>query len=108
MDALFWFFTTTPSTFFRYKIYKKYGLYNSKYTIAGDFEFFVRIFLKKMSFKIINENFILMKSGGKSSNSLKSNFVSSREIIKSFKDNKLNTNWLFVIWISTKINSICK
>ena len=50
-----------------------------------------------MSFKIINENFILMKSGGKSSNSLKSNFVSSREIIKSFKDNKLNTNWLFVI-----------
>ena len=86
-----------PSTFFRYKIYKKYGLYNSKYTIAGDFEFFVRIFLKKkMSFKIINENFILMKSGGKSSNSLKSNFVSSREIIKSFKDNKLNTNWLLL------------
>ena len=38
-----------------------------------------------------------MKSGGKSSNSLKNNFVSSREIIKSFKDNKLNTNWLFVI-----------
>ena len=59
--------------------------------------FLLEFFLKKMSFKIINENFILMKSGGKSSNSLKSNFVSSREIIKSFKDNKLNTNWLFVI-----------
>jgi len=35
------------STFLNNKIYKKYGLYNNKYSIAGDFEFFVRIFLKK-------------------------------------------------------------
>jgi glycosyltransferase involved in cell wall biosynthesis len=83
-----------PSTFFRDKIYRKYGLYKSGYSIAGDFEFFVRIFLKKkLSFKLINENFILMKSGGKSSNSIKSNLISSKEIIKSFKDNKLYTNW---------------
>ena len=87
-----------PSTFFRYKIYKKYGLYNNKYIIAGDFEFFVRIFLKrKILLKIINENFVLMKSGGKSSKSLKSNLISSQEIIKSFKDNNLYTNWFLII-----------
>ena len=87
-----------PSTFVRKKIYKKFGLYNKKYKIAGDFEFFVRIFLKKkISFKIINKNFVLMKSGGRSSSSLKSNFISSNEIVKSFKDNNLYTNWLLVI-----------
>jgi len=87
-----------PSTFFSKKIYKKFGLYNKKYNIAGDFEFFVRIFLKKkILFKIVNKNFILMKSGGRSSESLKSNFISSNEIIKSFKDNSLYTNWLLVI-----------
>jgi glycosyltransferase involved in cell wall biosynthesis len=87
-----------PSTFFKQKIYQKYGLYNDKYKIAGDFEFFVRIFLKKkILFKIVNKNFILMKSGGRSSVSLKSNFISSNEIVKSFKDNNLYTNWLLVI-----------
>tara|TARA_B110000003_G_C16518643_1_gene484084 strand:+ start:208 stop:957 length:750 start_codon:yes stop_codon:yes gene_type:complete len=87
-----------PSTFFRDKIYKKYGLYKNEYIIAGDFEFFVRIFLKKkILFKIIDENFVLMKSGGKSSNSIKSNLISSQEIIKSFKDNKLYTNWFLII-----------
>ena len=87
------------STILNNKIYKKYGLYNNKYSIAGDFEFFVRIFLKKkISFKIVNENFVLMKSGGRSSESLKSNFISSREIIKSFKDNNLYTNWLLIIF----------
>jgi glycosyltransferase involved in cell wall biosynthesis len=87
-----------PSTFFRKEIYNKYGLYKNEYKIAGDFEFFVRIFLKKnLLFKIINENFVLMRSGGKSSKTLKSNFISSKEIIKSFKDNNLYTNWFLVI-----------
>lgn len=88
-----------PSTFFHNKIYKKYGLYNKKYNIAGDFEFFVRVFLKnKISLKIVNKNFVLMKLGGRSSESLKSNFISSREIIRSFKDNNLYTNWFLIIF----------
>ena len=87
-----------PSTFMRNKIYKKYGLYNIKYRIAGDFEFFVRIILKKkILFKTVNENFVLMKSGGRSSETLKSNFISSKEIIKSFEDNNLYTNWFLII-----------
>ena len=87
-----------PSTIFSKKIYQKFGLYNDKYKIAGDFEFFVRIFLKKkILFKIVNKNFILMKSGGRSSASLQSNFISSNEIVKSFKDNNLYTNWFLVI-----------
>ena len=87
-----------PSTFFKQKIYKKYGLYNIKYIIAGDFEFFVRVFLKKkLLFKVIDKNFVLMRTGGKSSNSFKSNLIASHEIIKSFKDNNLYTNWFLIV-----------
>ena len=73
-------------------------IYKKEYKIAGDFEFFLRIFLKnKIIFKIINENYIIMESGGKSSHSIKSNFISSQEIIKSFKQNNLYTNWFLIL-----------
>jgi glycosyltransferase involved in cell wall biosynthesis len=86
-----------PSTFLKKKIYKKYGLYKKKYSIAGDFEFFVRIFLKKnLMLKTVNENFVLMRSGGKSSETIKSNFISSHEILRSFEDNNLYINWFFI------------
>ena len=86
------------STFIKKNVYDNYGLYKKEYKIAGDFEFFLRIFLKnKIIYKIVNENYIIMESGGKSSYSIKSNFISSQEIIKSFKQNNLYTNWLLIL-----------
>ena len=38
-----------------------------------------------------------MRTGGKSSNSFKSNLIASHEIIKSFKDNNLYTNWFLIV-----------
>ena len=87
-----------PSTFIKKKIYKRFGLYNIKYLIAGDFDFFVRIFLKKkISYKKVNENYIRMKVGGKSTESIKSNYISSKEMINSLKYNKIFTNWFLII-----------
>jgi glycosyltransferase involved in cell wall biosynthesis len=87
-----------PSTFIKKKIYERFGLYNIKYLIAGDFDFFVRIFLKKkISYKKVNENYIRMKVGGKSTESIKSNYISSKEMINSLKYNKIFTNWFLII-----------
>ncbi len=87
-----------PSTFIKKKIYDNYGFYNKNYTIAGDFDFFVRIFLKaNINFKIVDENFVLMKYGGKSTVSIKSNFTSSKEMIKSLKESNLYANWFFIL-----------
>ena len=35
-----------PSTFIKKKVYDKIGFYKTDYEIAGDFDFFVRMFLK--------------------------------------------------------------
>ena len=87
-----------PSTFIKKKVYDEYGLYNVNYKIAGDFEFFLRMFIKEnLKINTLDQNYVVMKSGGKSSSSLKSNLTSSKEIFKSFKENKLYTNWFFIL-----------
>ena len=43
-----------PSTFMKKKVYDKYGIYNNNYQIAGDFEFYLRTFIKnKISYKTL-------------------------------------------------------
>tara|TARA_B110001450_G_C17662394_1_gene497865 strand:- start:882 stop:1631 length:750 start_codon:yes stop_codon:yes gene_type:complete len=87
-----------PSTFIKKDIYDKCGLYSNKYKIAGDFDFFIRLFLKtKITCKLVNENYVLMRSGGKSSISIKSNFISSKEIIESLRKNNLYSSWFLII-----------
>ena len=38
-----------------------------------------------------------MQHGGVSTQSLKSNFISSKEILNSFKENKIYNNWFFIL-----------
>ena len=87
-----------PSSFIKKKIYDDFGMYKIDYKIAGDFEFFLRIILKnKISFKILDKNFVIMKSGGKSSKSFISNIISTKEILKSFRENEIYTNLFLVL-----------
>ena len=97
-----------PASIISRKIYDKYGLYNENFKIAGDFEFFLRIFYKnKIDYKIINETFIRMRSGGISGKNLLSYWISTFEIFKSFKMNKLYTNFIFILMrIPVKINQL--
>ena len=86
-----------PSSFFRKKIYNKFGLYKPHYSIAGDFEFFLRTFYKnKIKYKKKNLTYVIMQYGGESTKSYKSNFISSKEILKSFKENYIYNNFVFI------------
>tara|TARA_E500000178_G_scaffold347881_1_gene401971 strand:+ start:89 stop:838 length:750 start_codon:yes stop_codon:yes gene_type:complete len=86
-----------PSSFFKKKIYNDCGLYNISYKIAGDFEFFLRTIIKnKIVINTTDSNYIIMQEGGVSTRSVKNNFISSNEILKSFKENKLYSNYFFV------------
>lgn len=86
-----------PSSFFKKKIYEKYGLFKTKYNIAGDFEFFLRtLLLRKVLFKTVSENYVNMLSGGKSTYSVKSNLVSSIELLNAFKENNIYNNYFFI------------
>ena len=87
-----------PSTFIKKNIYDKHGMYKTNYEIAGDFEFYLRVILKnKISYKTLDEKYIIMKTGGKSSKSIKSNIISTKEILKSFRENEIYSNLFFVL-----------
>ena len=48
-------------------------------------------------FKTVDKNFVSMSMGGKSTASIKSNLISSQEILKAFKENKIYSNWFFIL-----------
>ena len=83
-------------------------MYNETFKIAGDFEFFLRIFyINKIKYKLINNTIIRMRSGGISGKNLKSYWISTLEIFKSFGINNLSSNLLFIIMrIPAKINQL--
>ena len=97
-----------PASLIKKEIYKECGLYNKDFKIAADFELFLRLFIiKKIRFKIINKTIVRMRSGGISGKSLKSYWISTIEILKSFQINNLKTNILFIIMrIPAKINQL--
>lgn len=87
-----------PGTFIKKNIYEQYGLYKTNFKIAADYEIFVRLFLKfKISYFKYNKLTIKMKEGGKSNKNIFSNYVITKEIMQSFKENNLYTNYLFLI-----------
>jgi glycosyltransferase involved in cell wall biosynthesis len=86
------------ASFVRKKTYQEIGLYNENMKIAADFDFFLRaILVKDKKYKYINKIISRMKNGGISSRNLYSQYVSTKEILSSFKQNKIKTNIFFIL-----------
>jgi len=60
-----------PATLISQKCYAANGLYNPKYRIAADYDFFLRIFLAGASFEYFPMLLATFRAGGSSSNTLK-------------------------------------
>ena len=87
-----------PASFIRKKLYEKNGYYNEKFLIASDFDLFLRfLFLEKNKYKIINQVCVRMRAGGISGKNLKSYIISTKEIIESFRINKVNTTIINIL-----------
>ena len=86
-----------PSFYCKKALFEKHGYYKTNYKIAGDFELLLRfILVKKIRFKYLPFKMVNMKTGGLSTNGLESKFKINKEILLSFKENGLNTNYLFL------------
>lgn len=86
------------STFITKKVYNKVGMHDISYKIAGDFDFFVKCFMKNnFIYKKSNKCHIVMAPGGLSGNSLMSYYISTKEILKSLKNNNIYSNIIFVL-----------
>ena len=91
-------------SYYKKRIFMKYGYYKD-FRIAGDFEHLLRLIYKyKLDFEILNLITTRMRSGGLSSKNLGSYIVINKELIKSFKLNKItNNNFLILLRIPSKI-----
>ena len=86
-----------PSTFIKKEIYKIYK-YNVTYKIASDFEFFLRLFkINNYNFKYLDLIIVRMRTGGISGKNILSYLISTYEISKAFKSNKLSISYLSIL-----------
>jgi hypothetical protein len=72
------------------KKFAKQYLYNEKYLIASDFDFFTRTLAnKKIQYAYLNMLITRMRTGGLSGKNLVSHILSTKEMHISLKKNKL-------------------
>ncbi len=82
-----------PTFYTRRENFKKYGLYRPELSIAGDFELMLRFLLKKkLSYKYINDTWVVMRTGGVSNRSLKNKVVLNKEILRACKANNISSS----------------
>ncbi len=79
-----------PAVFVRKSAYERVGLYKLGYRIAADFDFLVRLLLLDGArYKITGKHWVRMRTGGASTAGLKSNLVSTREMLRALRENKV-------------------
>ncbi len=77
--------------------YEKFGLYDENMKIASDFDFFVKLFsAKDVTYDITDLVTVSMSLGGLSTKGLKSYILTTNEIRRSLKKNKILSNYFFV------------
>ena len=79
-----------PTLFLKREIYEKYGLYNTDYRIAADYEFMIR-FLKDRGNRLcyLPETIIRMYYGGTSTSNTGSYLLSLKEGHRALADNRI-------------------
>lgn len=85
-----------PGAVVHKSIAKKF-LYNSKYKIAADFNFFLEtLYVKKIPYQYIDLLITRMRTGGISGKNILAHFISSSEIYKSLKSHNIKVNYLLI------------
>ena len=81
-------------TFFTYKEnFEKFGYYQTDYKIAADYELLIRfLYTNGLKYKYLPLDIMKMRTGGASTESLKSNLVLNQEIVRACKENGIYTN----------------
>lgn len=77
-----------PAIFIRKTAYQRVGLYKLGYKIAADFDFLVRLLLiDRAKYRIVGIQWVRMRTGGASTAGWKSNLISTREMLRSLREN---------------------
>ena len=88
----FGFMPAHPS-FFTYKEnFEKYGYYQYDYHIAADYELLIRhLYTNKVPAMYVHEDFMKMRTGGRSTDGIQANIRLNKEIVRACKENGIWT-----------------
>lgn len=93
----FGFMPAHPSFYVRKAQYDRLGLYDTNYRIAADYDLLIRFLYKeRIKTRYLPKNFVTMRTGGASTESLESRLVLNREIVKACKRHGIYTNLLLL------------
>jgi glycosyltransferase involved in cell wall biosynthesis len=94
----FGFMPAHPSFYVRRVVYQKAGLYDMSYKIGSDFEMMVRLFRKqRIRYQYLAKDFVTMRTGGMSTNGIKSRRTLLAEDVRACRSNGIYTNQLIVV-----------
>jgi glycosyltransferase len=83
-----------PAFFVRKEIYEKYGLFNTSFRIAADYELMLRFLVKrKITTAYLPHVLLKMRVGGTSNRSLKNLALKTSEDYRAWKVNGLKRKW---------------
>jgi len=86
-------FMPAHPTFFTYKkIFEEFGYYKTDYKIAADYELLIRfLYTNKLKYKYLALDLMKMRTGGASTESIKSNILLNKEIVRACRENGIKT-----------------
>jgi glycosyltransferase involved in cell wall biosynthesis len=86
-----------PGAFIKKSAYNRVGQYKLGYKISADFDIFVRLLLiNQCTFKKFSGTLVRMRMGGISTSGFASNFLSTKEMLRSFDENNIYSNYFFI------------
>jgi glycosyltransferase involved in cell wall biosynthesis len=82
-----------PSFYLKKNCYTRFGLYQTDYKIAADYELLMRmIYTHNISYRYLEKILVYMRTGGVSNQTFKSRYILNKEIVRACKENGVNTN----------------
>ena len=73
-------------------------LFNTKYKLAADFDFLVRLFIiNRVKYKIVSRCWVRMRTGGASNSGWSSKSTITKEMRASLQDNNVYSNYAMII-----------
>lgn len=83
-----------PALFVRRVLFQQYGLFQTDYRIAGDFEFVARVFKNAgLRHRHLAESLVRMQLGGISTSGWRATLQLNREMMRACRANAIPTNW---------------
>lgn len=83
-----------PSFYCRREVYQKYGMFDTSFHVAADFEQLLRlIYIGNIKTEYIPKDFVTMRTGGASTANLKARMVIMKEHLRAFKKNGIPNNF---------------